>query len=83
MNALALVLLLHINPVMAIQLEAFAGCSRVLSLCLGIYMYIFVSIPLAKRLYKWLSPHLGKAVHALTTENILQMKPEMMIYWIN
>ena len=28
--------------------------------CLGIYMCIFISLPIAEKLYKWLSPHLGK-----------------------
>ena len=60
MNAAALVPLVHTYPAMATQLEAFAGCSNILSFCLGIYMCIFVSLPLAEKLYKWLSPKLGK-----------------------
>lgn len=60
MNAAALVPLVHMNPGMATQLEAFAGCSNILSFCLGIYMCIFISLPLAERLYKWLSPILGR-----------------------
>ena len=60
MNAAALVPLTHTYPAMATQLEAFAGCSNILSFCLGIYMCIFVSLPLAEKLYKWLSPKLGK-----------------------
>ena len=60
MNAAALVPLMHMYPSMATQLEAFAGCSNVLSFCLGIYMCIFISLPIAERLYKWLSPILGK-----------------------
>ena len=59
MNAAALVPLMHMYPSMATQLEAFAGCSNILSFCLGIYMCIFISLPLAERLYKWLSPILG------------------------
>ena len=60
MNAAALVPLVHTYPAMATQLEAFAGCSNILSFCLGIYMCIFISLPIAERLYKWLSPILGK-----------------------
>ncbi len=60
MNAAALVPLMHMYPSMATQLEAFAGCSNVLSFCLGMYMCIFISLPIAERLYKWLSPILGK-----------------------
>ena len=60
MNAAALVPLVHLHPDMATQLEAFAGCSNILSFCLGIYMCIFISLPIAERLYKWLSPILGK-----------------------
>ena len=60
MNAAALVPLVHMYPTMATQLEAFAGCSNILSFCLGIYMCMFVSLPIAEKLYKWLSPILGK-----------------------
>ncbi len=60
MNAAALVPLVHMHPDMATQLEAFAGCSNILSFCLGIYMCIFISLPIAEKLYKWLSPILGK-----------------------
>ena len=60
MNAAALVPLVHTYPTMATQLEAFAGCSNILSFCLGMYMCIFISIPLAEKLYKWLSPIIGK-----------------------
>ena len=60
MNAAALVPLVHMNPAIATQLEAFAGCSNILSFCLGIYMCMFISLPLAEKLYKWLSPILGK-----------------------
>ena len=60
MNAAALVPLVHTYPAMATQLEAFAGCSNILSFCLGIYMCIFISLPIAERLYKWLSPRIGK-----------------------
>ena len=59
MNAAALAPLMHMFPSMATDLEAFAGCSNLLSFCFGIYMCIFVSIPLAEKMYGWLSPHIG------------------------
>ena len=59
MNAASLASISHIYPSMATDLEAFAGCSNLLSFCFGIYMCIFVSIPLAEKLYGWLSPHLS------------------------
>ena len=58
MNAAALAPLMHMFPSMATQLEAFAGCSNLLSFCFGIYMCIFVSLPLAERMYSWLAPHI-------------------------
>ncbi|MBO7443832.1 MAG: DUF3100 domain-containing protein [Methanobrevibacter sp.] len=60
MNAAALAPLMHMFPSMATQLEAFAGCSNLLSFCFGIYMCIFVSLPLAERMYTALAPHIGK-----------------------
>ena len=60
MNAAALVPLMHMYPSMATQLEAFAGCSNILSFCFGIYMCIFISLPIAEKLYKWLSPIVGR-----------------------
>ena len=59
MNAAALAPLMHMFPSMATDLEAFAGCSNLLSFCFGIYMCIFVSIPLAEKMYSWLSPLIG------------------------
>ena len=59
MNAASLASISHLFPSMATDLEAFAGCSNLLSFCFGIYMCIFVSIPLAEKLYGWLSPHIG------------------------
>lgn len=59
MNAAALAPLMHLYPSMATDLESFAGCSNLLSFCFGIYICIFVSLPLAERMYTWLSPHIG------------------------
>ena len=64
MNAAGLVPLVNLYPEMATQLEAFAGCSNVLSSAFGIYMFIFISLPVTEKLYSWLSPILCKS-HAL------------------
>ncbi len=58
MNAASLASISHMFPTMSTQLEAFAGCSNLLSFCFGIYMCIFISIPLAEKLYAKLSPHI-------------------------
>ena len=60
MNAASLASISHVYPSMATEFEAFAGCSNLLSFCFGIYMCMFVSIPLAEKLYAWLSPHILK-----------------------
>ena len=70
MNAAALVPLVHMYPAMATQLEAFAGASNILSFCLGMYMCIFVSLPLAEKLYKWLSPILGRGNAQIDDGNV-------------
>ncbi|WP_407421775.1 DUF3100 domain-containing protein [Methanobrevibacter sp.] len=70
MNAAALVPLVHMYPAMATQLEAFAGASNILSFCLGMYMCIFISLPLAEKLYKWLSPILGRGNAQIEDGNV-------------
>ena len=60
MNAAGLVPLVNLYPSMATQLEAFAGCSNVLSSAFGIYIFMFISLPLTEKLYSWLSPVLSK-----------------------
>ena len=77
MNAAALVPLVHLNPSMTAQLEAFAGCSNILSFCLGIYMCMFVSIPLAEKLYSWLSPVLGKRHKEINEDENIEEEEEV------
>ena len=60
MNAAGLVPLVNLYPSMATQLEAFAGCSNVLSSAFGIYMFIFISLPLTEKLYSWLAQFFSK-----------------------
>ena len=71
MNAAGLVPLVNLYPAMATQLEAFAGCSNVLSTAFGIYMFIFISLPLTEKLYTWLSPILCKN-HAVEFDDFIQ-----------
>ncbi len=71
MNAAGLVPLVNLYPSMATQLEAFAGCSNVLSSAFGIYMFIFISLPLTEKLYSWLAPILCKG-HAVEFDGIIQ-----------
>ena len=71
MNAAGLVPLENLYPAIATQLEAFAGCSNVLSTSFGIYMFIFISLPLTEKLYSWLSPILSKS-HAIEFDGIIQ-----------
>ena len=42
------------------QIEAFAGFSNLLSFCVGIYIVIFVALPLTEKLYDYLEPKIGK-----------------------
>lgn len=52
--------LAHIFPDMEQQIIAYAGASNLLSLGLGIYLSIFIYLPLAEWLYKVLRPILGR-----------------------
>ena len=54
MNVAAVTPLMHLFPAMASDLEAFAGCSNLITFCFGIYLVIFVAIPVAEKMYAWL-----------------------------
>ncbi len=71
MNAAGLVPLVNLYPSMATQLEAFAGCSNVLSTSFGMYMFIFISLPLTEKLYSWLAPILSKG-HSVEFDGVFQ-----------
>ena len=60
MSASAVAPLMQLYPVFASHIEAFAGCSNLISFIFGIYLFIFVSIPFAEFLYRHLEPILGK-----------------------
>ncbi len=60
MNVASVTPLMHLYPAMATELEALAGGSNLITFCFGIYLVIFVAIPIAEKLYSFLSPRIGK-----------------------
>ena len=59
MNAAAIGPTLAAFPGLETQIEAFAGFSNLLSFCVGIYIVIFVALPLTEKLYGYLEPKIG------------------------
>ena len=60
MNAASLGPTLAAFPNLETQIEAFAGFSNLLSFSVGIYIVIFIALPLTERLYYWLEPKIGR-----------------------
>ena len=60
MNAAAIGPTLAAFPGMETGIEAFAGFSNLLSFCVGIYIVIFIAMPLTEKLYSWLEPKIGR-----------------------
>ena len=60
MNAAAIGPTLAAFPGMESQIEAFAGFSNLLSFCVGIYIVIFIALPLTEKIYDWLEPKIGR-----------------------
>ena len=60
MNAASLGPTLAAFPGLETQIEAFAGFSNLLSFSLGIYIVIFLALPLTEKLYCFLEPKIGK-----------------------
>ena len=60
MNAAALGPTLAAFPALETNIEAFAGFSNLLSFSVGIYIVIFVALPLAEKLYYILEPKIGR-----------------------
>ena len=60
MNAASLGPTLAAFPALETQIEAFAGFSNLLSFSIGIYIVIFIAIPLTEKLYSWLEPKIGR-----------------------
>ena len=60
MNAASLGPTLAAFPGLETHIEAFAGFSNLLSFSVGIYIVIFIALPLTEKLYEFLEPKLGK-----------------------
>lgn len=60
MNAASLGPTLAAFPGLETQIEAFAGFSNLLSFCVGVYIVIFVALPLTEKMYNWLEPKIGE-----------------------
>ncbi|WP_288268571.1 DUF3100 domain-containing protein [uncultured Methanobrevibacter sp.] len=64
MNAAALAPLTAIFPDMKDTIMAFSGFSNLISFCFGIYLTMFIGIPLTEKLYYWLEPKIGRTTSA-------------------
>jgi hypothetical protein len=71
MNAAAVASLSTIYPQYAVQMEAFSGMANLIAMVTGMYVYIFVALPLTERLYNILEPIIGKI-----SDNRLKMEKE-------
>ena len=60
MNAASLAPTLAAFPALETQIEAFAGFSNLLSFSVGIYIVIFIALPLTEKLYEILEPIIGR-----------------------
>lgn len=60
MNVAAISALNSLYPQMQNQLMAFSSISNIISLILSIYVYMFISLPLAEKLYEKLEPILTR-----------------------
>ena len=60
MNAAAIGPTLAAFPGMETQIEAFAGFSNLLSFCVGIYIVMFIALPLTEKFYDILEPRFGR-----------------------
>ena len=60
MNAASIGPTLAAFPALETQIEAFAGFSNLLSFSVGIYIVIFLALPLTEKLYMILEPRIGR-----------------------
>ena len=60
MNAAAIGPTLAAFPTMETNIEAFAGFSNLLSFCVGIYIVIFIALPITDKVYNFLEPKIGR-----------------------
>ena len=60
MNAAAIGPTLAEFPILQTNIEAFAGFSNLLSFSIGIYIVIFIALPISERIYNFLEPKIGR-----------------------
>ena len=60
MNAAAIGPTLAAFPGLESSIEAFAGFSNLLSFCVGIYIVIFIALPITEKFYNFLEPKIGR-----------------------
>ena len=60
MNAASLGPTLAAFPNLETSIEAFAGFSNLLSFSIGIYIVMFIAVPLTEKLYAYLEPKIGR-----------------------
>ena len=78
MNAAALAPLLSIFPSdMSNKILAFSGLSNLLSFCFGIYLTIFLGLPITEKLYRWLEPKIGRKTSATIEPESYQEETDM------
>lgn len=77
MNAAAVSPLLHMFPSMATNIEAFAGCSNLISFCFGVYECIFLALPITNFLYNKLEPRIGREYKPLTHSDDVENNEEV------
>ena len=69
MNAAALAPIVEMFPDISTNIEAFAGFSNLISFCIGIYVCMFIAIPLTQKLYGILEPIIGRDLpHSVNKE---------------
>ena len=69
MNAAALAPLLAAYPDLSTNIEAFSGFSNLISFCIGIYVCMFIAIPLAQKVYAVLEPRIGRTTDVSSGED--------------
>lgn len=68
MNAAAVASLSTIFPQYASQMEAFSGMANLIAMVTGMYVYIFVAMPLTEGLYKRLEPPINSLLEQKKAE---------------
>ena len=62
---------------MSNKILAFSGLSNLLSFCFGIYLTIFLGLPITEKLYRWLEPKIGRKSSATIEPESYQEETDM------